>query len=263
MTFHKAPGFVALLCAAQLALSAPSAPAAEPAGPARISVAYAGIPLKDALRRFQETSGLRLAYAEDLLAGAAPVTLKRENATAEKVLLEILRPHGLEAVLTDKNLAAVVPARSDLGMAKAFGRALDIGLRLGNKLDGAIVVGDEVRVPGWTAEDDADLALGLTDFIVSMLYFDENRPRNMRWTNGVPVGQDEPVAAIRALLRSADPAVRAGALAPLLPHRELYPALSSEIEQGLSDPHPVVRTASTILFAAGIEKGQRRGACRK
>jgi hypothetical protein len=264
MTCRCAPVLTALLCAASFILSVTPVTAGEASGPARVSVAYAGVSLKDALRQFQEQSGIRLAYAEDLLAGAAPVTLKRENAPAEKVLREILRPQGLEAVLTDKNLAAIVPAWSDRGMAKAFGRALGIGLRLGNKLDGATVEGDEVRVPGWTDEDDADLALGVTDLIVSIAYFNEKRPsfRDFVGTFGgkyVPIGVDEPLAQIRALLRSADPAVRAGALMPLLEAPALVPFISGEVEQGLTDPHPAVRTASAILFAAIIEDGQWPG----
>lgn len=230
MKFRTASVLTALLCAAQITLSAPLALAAEAAVPARVSVAYAGMPLKDALRQFQEVSGLRLAYAEDLLAGAAPVTLRLDDAPAERVLRELLRPQGLEAVLTDKNLAAIVPARSDLGMAKAFGRALDIGLRLGNKLDGAVVVGDEVKVPGWTAEDDEDLALGITDLVTAIAY-----ASSRSWTNSSQVGQDERVEAIRALLQSADPLVRAGALTLLANYGVMNSGIREfgrEIEQG-------------------------------
>jgi|GEM_PF-5472816 len=253
MKFRTASVLAALLCAAQLTLSAPAAPAAEAAEPARVSVAYAGIPLKDALRQFQEVSGLRLAYAEDLLAGAAPVTLKRGNAPAEKVLRELLRPQGLEAVLTDKNLAAIVPAWSDLGMAKAFGRALSTGLRLGNKLDGAVVEGDEVRVPGWTADDDEDLALGITDFVAAIAY-----ASSRSWINSGQGVQDERVEAIRALLRSADPLVRAGALTLLANYGVMNSGIREfgrEIEQGFADPHPAVRTASAIQFAVSTGRG--------
>jgi hypothetical protein len=253
MKFRTASVLTALLCAAQITLSAPLALAAEAAVPARVSVAYAGMPLKDALRQFQEASGLRLAYAEDLLAGAAPVTLRLDDAPAERVLRELLRPQGLEAVLTDKNLAAIVPARSDLGMAKAFGRALDIGLRLGNKLDGAVVVGDEVKVPGWTAEDDEDLALGITDLVTAIAY-----ASSRSWTNSSQVGQDERVEAIRALLQSADPLVRAGALTLLANYGVMNSGIREfgrEIEQGFADPHPVVRTASAFQFAVSTGRG--------
>jgi hypothetical protein len=243
MTFRSHPVLAALLCAAQLALFAPPAPAAEAVGPARVSVAYAGTPLKDALRQFQDKSGIRLAYAEDLLAGAAPVTLKREHAPAERVLRELLRPQGLEAILTDKNLVAVVPAWSDLGMAKAFGRALDIGLRLGNKLDGAKVVGDEVKVSGWTEEDDADLALGITDLCVTIAYAEG------AWR----MDATEAERRLAPLLASADPAVRAGALVAA-GGNSAWSALRQDAaaEKALSDPHPAVRTAAAILQACAL-----------
>lgn len=258
MNIRIVPAVSSLVLAAALALLPAPASAADATGTTRVTVAYRATPFKDALKEFEARSGLRLAYDEALVADAAPVTLKRENAPAEKVLLEILRPQGLEAVLTDQNLAAVVPAWSDQGMAKAFGRALAIGIALGNKLDGAKVVGDEVRVPGWTDEDDADLALGITDLIVSIAY-----ASGRSWTGGQFV-QEERVEAIRALLHSADPMVRAGALTLLANYGLMNSGIREfgrEIEQGFSDPHSVVRTASAFQFAvaAGIKSGQWQG----
>jgi hypothetical protein len=138
-------------------------------------------------------------------------------------------------------------------MAKAFGRALATGIRLANKLDGAKVEGDEVKVPGWTAEDDEDLALGITDVIVFFAY-----ARNRPWINSSQVGRDERVEEIRALLRSTDPLVRPGAL--------MYGLTASgrsefgrEIEQGFADPHPVVRAVSAFQFVAALDIGQWQG----
>jgi hypothetical protein len=230
-----------------------TATATATAEPARLTftVNYAQTPFKAALKDFETRSGLKLGYADKLVADAPPVTLRSENAPAEKVLLELLRPQGLEAIMTDKNLAAIVPAYSDQGMAKAFGRALATGLRLANKLDGAKVEGDEVKVPGWTSEDDEDLALGITDLFVSITY------ANSRSRTGGQVDQEERVEAIRALLHSADPLVRAGAMTLLANYSVMDGGIRQfgrEIEQGFADPHPVVRTASAIQFAAGLGK---------
>ena len=218
-----------------------SAAEAEP----RVSVNYNKTPFKDALLDFQQKSGFRLAFSEKLISHAAPVTLQKENAPAEKVLLEILRPEGLEAVQTDQKLAAVVPGYSDLGMAKAFGRSLLTGIRLGNKLDGAVTDGDEVRVPGWTDEDDADLAMGITDVIISIVYFEKTR--RLEYTDAEQ--------RLEMLVKSADPAVRAGAIIPIIAGRVSARAkwVGAEIEKGLIDPHPAVRTAWSILFAVSLE----------
>jgi hypothetical protein len=246
------PVLASFTCVAAMTLNAAPASTTAPAESARITVNYAQTPFKTALKEFEAKSGLKLGYADKLVADAAPVTLKRENAAADKVLAELLRPQGLEAIMTDKNLAAIVPAWSDQGMAKAFGRALATGLRLVNKLDAAVTEGDEVKVPGWTAEDDEDLALGITDLIVSIVYAESRS-----WTSG-QVGQEERVEAIRALLQSSDPLVRAGALTLLASYGLMDSGIREfgrEIEQGFADPHPVVRTASALMFAAGAGRG--------
>ncbi|NQT21782.1 MAG: STN domain-containing protein, partial [Planctomycetes bacterium] len=122
-------------------------------------------PLPDALKQIEQQSGLRLAYDQELIEKAEPVTLKVENMPAGEVLRRILRPRGLEYIQTSRTMLAIVPADSDMGMAKMAGRAIRTFARLAKKLEAAEQHGDEVKVPGWTDADDRALAEGLMDFL--------------------------------------------------------------------------------------------------
>ena len=137
--------------------------AAQEAHPITIDLEDAS--LVDALDQVQKASGIRLAYSQELVADAKRVTLKADNEPVDEVLRRILRPRGLEIIYTGKNVAAIVRADSDVGMAKAAGRALRTFVRLVKKLEGAEQHGDEVKVPGWTDADDRALAEAYVDLM--------------------------------------------------------------------------------------------------
>jgi len=158
--------------------------------------------LVDALKQVEQESGLQLAYAQELVENAKPVTLKVENVPAGEVLRLILRPRGLEFIQTSDTMAAIVPAASDMGMAKMFGRALRTFARLEKKLEAAEQHGDEVRVPGWTDADDRALAGAAIDVFSAAFYFDMNRNWNAKdW--------DAWIAAAKRMISAYDPDVRA------------------------------------------------------
>ena len=144
-----------------------------------ISLELNAAPLTEALNRLQDASGLHLAFAEDLVRDAQPVTLSARDEPVDSVLLRVLRPRGLECIYTGETMAAIVRAATDEGMAKAAGRALRTFARLEKKLEGAVQEADEVRVPGWEEEDDRALAEGLVD-LMSAIYFTDHHQRTSR-----------------------------------------------------------------------------------
>jgi hypothetical protein len=233
----------AVLCLMAVSLSAAAGDAAVRA----IQVNYDKTPLKAALTDVQEKSGFKISFADKLIAGAEPVTLRREASSADDILRELLRPEGLEAIQTDEKLIAVIPAYSDWGMTKAFGRALATAIRLGNKLDGAVLEGNEIRVPGWTDSDDRDLELGLTDFISAIAYFEATGNRN-------DIERAEELLA--KLYESKDPLVRAGALLPALTHgnRKINRSLDNNITKALASSNVAERTAGALFLAARLER---------
>ncbi|HUW30285.1 MAG TPA: hypothetical protein VM223_01595 [Planctomycetota bacterium] len=209
------------------------------------------VPLSSALTRLQDASGLHLAFAADLVRDAEPVTLSAKDEPVDSVLLRILRPRGLECIYTGETMAAIVRADSDVGMAKMAGRAVRIIAGLEGKLEKAVQVGDEVRVPEWEDGDDRALAEGILDVCASLYFFGNDRAKG-----------DAPVDLAR-LLTAYDGDVRAGAFAPagtgILPgssHPRLTApggpaALEPAIRRLLGDPDPVVR-GSGIMVVSGL-----------
>ena len=146
-----------------VAISGVAAIGAETPAPGqapRVSVSLQNAPLPDALKRIQEASGLRLAFAQEVLKDATPVTLSAKNEPVDDVLLKILRPRGMECVYTGEKMAAIVRADSSFGAAKMAGRAIRSLARLTRKIESARQVSDEIVMPEWTDEDDRTLAEG-------------------------------------------------------------------------------------------------------
>ncbi len=219
--------------------------AAEP-----VDIAFDRVPLVDALDQIQKASGIRLAYSQELVADAKPVTLKAENEPVDEVLHRILRPRGLEFIYTGEDVAAIVPAGSDMGMAKMAGRAIRTFVRLAKKLEAAEQHGDEVKVPGWTDADDRALAEGLVDFFSAMYYFDVERPKYR---------QDAKSAAgmVERMLAAYDADVRAGVVLPFEARAVRRYGLSDrdveQIKEGVTrltrDDDPIIRGCGLYVLA--------------
>jgi hypothetical protein len=209
--------------------------------PAKITVRYEKATLPEVLKDLGAKLGVRLAFSPKTVAGAEPVTLDIQNGTPERVLRAVLRPRGLVAVHTGAKVAAILPAATDIGVAKTFGSAVRTSVRLAKKLEGAVQKGDEVHVPSWTGVDDEDLALAVADAVTSMLYLKLLKERSY--------GPEGVAAMVKRLTGSADAEVRAGAV---LAHRAGCWGLNSKrrdqnagppdlLRRVFADPDPLVR----------------------
>jgi len=180
------------------------APAAEaPPRATTISVNLDNSPLDHFLKIVQESCNLRMAFAHDVVANARPVTLHVEDADLDWVLHAALAPSGLEIIDTGETMAAILPAATDEGMAKAAGRALRAFARLERKLEKAVQVADEVKVPDWTPADDRALAEGIVDLATAANFYSQRK----RETGGKPFH-------LARMLNSFDKDVRVGACVP-------------------------------------------------
>ena len=222
-----------------------------------ISIDFNATPLAEALNRLQQVSGLRLAFSNDVVNEAEPVTLKAENEPVDDVLLRMLRPRGLECVYTGESMAAVVRAESDMGMAKMAGRALRTFVRLEKKLEGAVQAGDEVRVPGWTKEDDRELAEAIADSLACVSYCE------MKGRDGTNEFGASAAEATR-LMVSFDPEVRA-AMAIIVAEWQQAGAsddgwarLREAAGGPRQDPDPLVRACSLYALCRIDAYGHRR-----
>ncbi|HUU68870.1 MAG TPA: hypothetical protein VM186_05065 [Planctomycetota bacterium] len=252
-----------------------------------ISIDLNAAPLRTALTRLQDASGLHLAFAADLVRDAEPVTLSAKDEPVDAVLLRILRPRGLECIYTGETMAAIVRADSNMGMAKAAGRAMRTFARLEKKLENAVQVGDEVKVPGWVEEDDdRELAEAAVDFAAALRYFGLREglvgkldavPGMLGSTdvdartgacvpavifthvgNEMPFEESEAIAEIlQKALADRDPAVRGSGLLTVASLNtfgsQLWPAIRQKVmAAGVKDPAPEVRFATAL--AAGIDR---------
>ena len=68
--------------------------------PSRVTLDLRAAPLPAALREIQESSGLHLAFSDDLVKDAEPVTLSVKDEPVDDVLRKILRPRGYRRLLS-------------------------------------------------------------------------------------------------------------------------------------------------------------------
>jgi hypothetical protein len=209
--------------------------------PAKITVRYEKTPLPQVLKDLGAKLGVRLAFSAKSVAGAEPVTLELRDASPERVLRAVLRPRGLVAVHTGAKVAAILPAATDIGVAKTLGSAVRTSVRLAKKLGGAVQKGDEVQVPGWSPTDDEDVALVVADIVTCALY-GELLEKQLPGSAGV-------ASLVKRLTSSADGDVRAGAV---LAYRAGCGGWNGErwepdaappdlLRRMFADPDPVVR----------------------
>ncbi|HUW34572.1 MAG TPA: STN domain-containing protein [Planctomycetota bacterium] len=216
------------------------------AGERMVSLDLRGTPLPAALTRLQDPSGLHLAFSNDLVRDAKPVTLSAKDESVDAVLLRILRPRGLEVIYTGETMAAIVRADSDIGIAKAAGRALRTLARLEKKLEEAVQVGDEVRVPGWTDGDDRALMESIVDISGAASFFSQRRRERGKQPD------------LLRLLNSFDNDVRVGtccAAAATWPPESRSPDELAELEaavlRAIREPDPTIR-ATGIYVARSL-----------
>jgi len=253
-----------------------------------ITIDLTDVPLAEALDQIQQTSGIRIAYSPELIANTKPVTLKTDNEPVDEVLHRILRPNGLEFIYTGENVAAIVRADSDMGMAKMVGRALRTFFQLEEKLEAAEQHGDEVRVPGWTDADDRALAEAYIDLMSAQLYFaktvdhsafgaspwlDETGRAMKAYDRDVRAGGGLPLAVgaqygggltredverfknvAMAMMKDTDPVVRDCWLFALVIIKsfvrdEWVPLITSAVAEAEKDFAPEVRSATALLHA--------------
>ena len=224
---------------------APGCPS-EAAEPARVTLDLRAALLPSALTRIQDASGLRLAFASDLVKDAEPVTISAKDEPADSILHRILRPRGMEFICTAESMAAIVRADSDMAMAKAAGRALRTFARLAKKLEGAVQEGDEVRVPGWEDGDDRALMEGIVDVSGAASFFSQRR-----W-------ETDKQRDLSRLLNSFDSDVRVGtccAAAATWPPESRSPHELAQLEaavlQAMREPDPAIR-ATGIYVARSL-----------
>jgi len=228
-----------------------AARAAEPPRrPAKVSVNLDGAPLDHFLEIIQKSCNLRMAYEHDLIANSEPVTLHVEDAELDAVLHAALAPRGLECIYTGETMAAIVRADSDMGMAKAAGRALRTLARLAPKIESARQQGDEILMPEWTDDDDRALAEAYVDLFAAIVSM------KMISSQGNSGGIDESVPLILPMLRGFDPDVLVGAAALKYVYNGVR-VLTDEQEEELVESltrlmrhsDPLVRAAAVVLNA--------------
>ena len=211
-------------------------------------------PLREVLQQLERQTGHRLVYDEALLETAKPVTFTApEGMIPDRVFEEVLREQGLVAIESPKGPWALVPMANLMGRAKATGAALRTFADLAKKLDDARVIGNDLRIPSWTAEDDRRLAYALTDFI-SIIAWHECVKRNRAMKN------DGALSDLTRLLQCSDPDVRAGAfmgiaLGSMLSGSHPEDELLALLRKELTDPDPLARSA-LLLALSKINGGQ-------
>ncbi|HUW34573.1 MAG TPA: hypothetical protein VM223_23440 [Planctomycetota bacterium] len=215
------------------------------AGERTVSLDLRGTPLPVALTRLQDASGLHLAFADDIVRDAEPVTLSAKDEPVDSVLLRLLRPRGLELIYTGETMAAILPAATEEGMAKAAGRALRTFARLERKLEKAVQVADEVKVPEWTVADDRALVEGIVDLAAAAYYFNQRK----RETGGKPFD-------LAHMLNSFDKDMRVGACCPVMESwseekrtPEDLAAIEAAVLKAIDDPDPEIRATGIWLVA--------------
>ncbi|HUU68869.1 MAG TPA: STN domain-containing protein, partial [Planctomycetota bacterium] len=213
------------------------------AEPVRATIDLKAVPLAEALNRLQDASGLHLAFSTDLVKDAEPVTLSAKDEPVDAVLLRILRPRGLECIYTGKTMAAIVRADSNMGMAKAAGRAMRTFARLARKLEGAVQEGDEVKVPGWVEEDDRALAEAYVELNCVMDHF----ARGARRQKG-SISKEDIDDAQRAL-ECFDPDVRIGMTSSSAYFHLKDVRTADALAEMAAHPDPLVRAAAVIIKA--------------
>ncbi|HUW35561.1 MAG TPA: hypothetical protein VM223_28455, partial [Planctomycetota bacterium] len=213
----------------------------------RITIDLNAVPLRTALTRLQDASGLHLAFSDDVVRDAEPVTLSAKDEPIDAVLLRILRPRGLECIYTGETMAAIVRAGSDMGMAKTAGRAIRVLARLARKIESAKQVGDEIVMPEWKDEDDRALAEAYVELDCVQDYF-ARRLQNDSIS-------DKDIDEAQRSLECHDPEVRIGLTAtysyfrmdeqpPWDPER-----VAASVAKMAADPDPLVRAAAVIVKA--------------
>jgi len=148
---------------------------------------------------------------------------------------------------------AEVPDQTRLDILHAAGHALRTLARLEAKLEKAHQEGDEVRVPGWTVDDDRALARALADLTAAGHY------ANMA---GLSRTAALPIENVEALLRSPDADLRVGALLALAigkhPHGERDKAEQKRLLATLlpmtRDANPCVRAVSVAMALQSLRK---------
>ena len=229
-----------------------------------ITVSFDSAPLAAALKQLEQSSGLRLAFSDDLMKSAEPVTLSAKDEPVDDVLRAILRPRGMECVYTGETMAAVVPADSDVGMAKAAGRALRTFARLAKKLEGAVQAGDEVKVPEWTDEDDRVLAETIIDMVALGQLYELQQPYDPPGSDMIPFDgtyqsqqpNDPRLVDLTRLLAAYDHDVRIGACVAATykgSQQRRTPAdreaVTEAVRKTLADPDPSVRAGGVVVLA--------------
>jgi hypothetical protein len=206
----------------------------------KLSLKWDRTPIKQVLKDLSEKTGLRFVYSETRIAKAGPVSLEVKNQPVSRVLRSVLRARGLEVVLSKQGLAALVDANGDIGSAKSFGRALRTFVRLEKKLEGAKQLRDEINVPGWTGDDDRELAEALIDFSGTILYFAEQRGR-----------RPDDIDVAERMAASYDPDVRAGTVSLFFANlggKRSDPRVKALFGKMLADTDPLARGCA--IFSA-------------
>ncbi|HUW30284.1 MAG TPA: hypothetical protein VM223_01590, partial [Planctomycetota bacterium] len=157
-------------------------------------------------------------------------------------------PRGLEFIYTAETMAAIVRADSDMGMAKAAGRALRTLARLARKLEGAVQEGDEVRVPGWEEGDDRELAEGIVDALASVSYFQMRGGEGTGEVDLLLQDAEQLMASFDADVRAAVPVMVAQWNRAEIPDG-CWTRLREAAARPRQDPDPVVRAC--CLYALG------------
>ncbi|HUW34571.1 MAG TPA: hypothetical protein VM223_23430 [Planctomycetota bacterium] len=218
--------------------------AEEPGVMRQVRIEFNQVPLPAALARLQEASGLHLAFSNDLVRDAAPVTLSAKDEPVDSVLLRILRPRGLECIYTGETMAAIVRADSDVGMAKMAGRAIRTLAALARKLDSAKQVGDEIVMPEWMDEDDRALVETI---------FELDCANKHRWALHLSEGTDESVERLAAMLECFDGDVRLGSAGLAYPMWQADPAgkqgrrIAAALGRMRQDGDPLIRGAAVVV----------------
>jgi len=272
---------VALLAATSVFLSATALGAEGPLA-RKLSFSWKKAPIKQVLKDIGAKTGLRFVHSETRIAKASPVDLDVKNQPASHTLRTVLRPRGLQVVLSKQGLAALVDANGDIGCAVSFGRALRTFVRLEKKLEGAKQVRDEIFVPGWTDEDDRALAEALIDVCNAVVHFDMDRrkgPEDFRLAERMATSYDPDLRAgtvcllmdnlcrkdgnpraaglLRKMLADADPLVRSCAiLASLELWRKNPQVLKPIVEKAAKSPHSVERFAAAMIHVFQLERGR-------
>jgi len=190
-----------------LLLAAGTACAEEAPG---VSIDLKDVPLADAIDRLQGEADFRIGYSHDLIEGLAPVTLRADGEPAERVLRRMLRPRGLEFIRTADALGAVIPAESDVAMAKTLGSAVRTFAEFARMLDRVEQNGNKLKLPEHAERDIRAFAEAIIDYHTAWKWFSLKRT----WLSAQVTAwhaRDVPLEVLQRLASAHDPDVRAGA----------------------------------------------------